>query len=99
MIPLLPLDVYLVKKAYREFEEDGCFSITTYATLMEFGIHPESLEEIFITEGDASFSENFPLTFVATQEDVEDILDAAIANNIERLIDIRNACNNLIEED
>lgn len=95
---MLTLDIYLVKKAYREYLEDGCLSIVTYATLLEFGIDPDTLENSF-EAGDTPFEENIPVTFLATQEDVDEILDAAIGNHIERLIDIKDACNNILEED
>lgn len=89
--------LYLEKKAYKEFNTDGCISLDTYTTLIECGYDPDELEDEFMTGRYTPSTTNTPILIGCTQEDVEDIIDAAIGNNIERLIDIKDACDNILK--
>ena len=94
-----PLDLYLIRKAFAEFKQAHCFSIDTFITLLECGIDAEALEERFHEGLDPNEIEDFPITVMCTQEDVEELLDSAVGNNIERMIDIKTACDKLLEKE
>ena len=90
-------EIFMEKKAHDEFMSEGIISLNTYTTLMECGFDPDELENKF-QFGYTPSDENFVVNIGCTQEDIEDLLTAVIGNNIERMIDIKTACDLLTEE-
>lgn len=97
MIPIFePLKRYLEKKAHAAWKKDGVLPIDIVVTLYEVGLDAEELEDTFQLGYDPTKKEDESVVICCSYEDIEEIVDAAIGNNIERLLDIKTACDQVI---
>jgi hypothetical protein len=89
-----PVERYVIGRAYADYITHGIIPLDTCAVLQSYGIDPEVLQDKFQAHWEPT-TENTLVTIEATYEDVAEVLDAAFADDIEALIDIRDCLNKL----